>query len=251
MHAVVDPVLRPLGFTTRKSGPPTWKKKLGSCEMLLMGIQRHPNAVDPYAGGRFRIEIERARTERPYMALAGRAALDQLLLPQEMAAVLAHQRGVITSLQRPPAQWVAIYPESLRETYLGNFDPDAPYRPGNFWHRYRNVEDVTGWMLAIAPFLPSVVERGERLSPGVIYLGGAIDLDSNPLNPTVPIVLKERPSDNEPPPDPAWRPVPRRKGGQHVCAACGKPILDSDITAENVGHPGIYHMDCRLRQLGS
>lgn len=253
-HEVIDPVVRPLGFATRKSGSPTWKKKVlpGSTETLFFRIQRHPDAVDPYAGGRFRIEFEHSLSDRPYVGLAGRAEFDQLLNPDELETVVRHQKQVIKSLRQPPKDWIAGYPEFLRDTYLRNFDPDETFRTGNFWHRFLSVEHVAGWARLIAALLPVVLERALRLSPGMIYLGTMIDLTTNPLQPSSPIVLKPSSgSSGEPPPDPAWRPASRRKGADLVCGICGKPIGSSDITAEKVGYSGIFHFECRLREMGS
>lgn len=165
-HEVIDPVVRPLGFATRRSGSPTWKKKFraGSTETLFFRIQRHPNAVDPYAGGRFRIEFEHGLSDRPYVGLAGRAEFDQLLTPDELESVVRYQKQVIRSLRQPPKDWIAGYPEFLRETYLRNFDPDQTFGTGDLWHRFLSKEHVAGWARLIAAHLPVVLERAERLS---------------------------------------------------------------------------------------
>ena len=251
-HEDIDPAVRPLGFTTKKSGSPTWKKKMqpASTETMFFRIQRHPNAVDPYAGGRFRIEFEHSFIDRPYSGLAGRANFDQLLTSDELEMVVGYQKQVIKSLRRPPKDWIFSYPEYLRETYLRNFDPDETFRTGDFWHRFLSKEHVAVWARLIAALLPVVLERAQRLSPRNVYLGSKIDLATNPLQPTDSIVLKPSADNSDkPPPDPSWRPASRRKRAGLVCGICGKPIVSSDITVERVGYPGIFHFECRLRSM--
>ena len=252
-HEVIDPVVRPLGFTTRKSGSPTWKKKIrpGSTETLFFRIQRHPNAVDPYAGGMFRIDFEHSLVARPYAGLAGRAAFDQLLTPTELETVVEFQKKVIRSLSKPPTDWIEIYPAYLRETYAENFDPDCKFTPGDFWHRFLTVDHVAGWSRLVASLLPAVLARAELLAPGVMYVGSTIDLAANPLQFTNPLVLKRSVERQDEPPDLAWRPASRRQGANVVCGICGKAIGPTDITAEKVGYPGIFHFECRLREMAS
>jgi hypothetical protein len=224
----------------------------GSTETLFFRIQRHPKAVDPYAGGMFRIEFEHSLKDRPYMGLAGRADFDQLLTLAELQTVVDFQKRIIRSLPKPPTDWIEIYPEYLPETYANDFNPDRGFTPGDFWHRFLTLDHVAGWARLIASLLPVVLARAERLTPGVMYMGSTIDLAANPLQPTNPIVLKQSVErDDETPPDLAWRPASRRKGANLVCGICGKPIGPNDITAEKVGYPGIFHFECRLRELGS
>jgi hypothetical protein len=252
VHAIIDPVVRPLGYTTRTNGAPTWKRKLPTGEVIFFRIHRRADAADPYSGGQFGIEFEHARDSRPYASLGGRAALDQLLMKPELELVVHFQKQVISSLARPPRDWVAGYPEFLRETYLSNFDPNEGFRVGNFAYRFLTMNHVEGWGRLVAGLLPVVLERAQRLDPGVIYLGSPIDLDANPLRPIDPIALKPQPPEEAGPPrDPAWRPAPRGKKASLVCGICGKPIGPSDITAEKVGYPGIYHFECHLREMSS
>jgi hypothetical protein len=252
MHTIIDPVVRPLGYTTRTSGAPTWKRKLPAGGVVFFRIQRRADAVDPYSGGQFGIEFEHARNSRPYTSLAGRAALDQLLTKPELEWVVHFQKQVISELRRPPRDWVAGYPEVLRETYLSNFDPDKGFTVGNFAYRFLTMTHVEGWGRLVAGLLPAVLERAQRLDPGVIYLGSPIDLEGNPLRAIDPITLAPQPQGQaRPPPDPTWRPASRGKKANLVCGICGKPIGPSEITAEKVGYPGIYHFDCRLREMAS
>lgn len=250
MHAELDPVLRPLGFTTKSRGPATWKRKLQDGGALFIRVQTRADAFDPYAGGRFRVQTERSRDSRPYTALAGRADIDQLLAEPELQTLVDYQNTVIRSLPRPPADWVAGYPQFLRETYLQDFEPDRRFRPGDLWFRFLTMDHVDHWARLIGGLMPIVVERAHRLSPGVMYMGSTINLDTDPLRPTDPVVIKPRPEPVEPP-DLNWRPAPRGKRAQPVCGICGKPILQTEISVENVGHPGIFHFQCKLGQKGS
>ena len=199
----------------------------------------------------FRIDFEHSLVARPYAGLAGRAAFDQLLTPTELETVVEFQKKVIRSLSKPPTDWIEIYPAYLRETYAENFDPDCKFTPGDFWHRFLTVDHVAGWSRLIASLLPAVLARAELLTPGVMYVGSTIDLAANPLQPTNPHVLKRSVERQDEPPDLAWRPASRRQGANVVCGICGKAIGPTDITAEKVGYPGIFHFECRLREMAS
>jgi len=41
--------------------------------------------------------------------------------------------------------------------------------------------------------LPSVLSRAKRLDPHVLYLGSEIDLNADPLRPTNPLVITQKP----------------------------------------------------------
>jgi hypothetical protein len=181
--AGMDPAATELGFVSRKLHAPAWSRKEPGGGMLFFHFQRHPQAVDPYAGGRFFVEFEHGRTTKPLATLAGRANLDQLLAIRDLEVVLDYQRKVISSLPHPPAEWVGSGPESARQIYLDNFNPNKKFVPGDLWHRYRTVQDVEGWLDIITRYLPDVLERVARMDPRTIYLGVEIDLDDNPLRP--------------------------------------------------------------------
>lgn len=174
----IDPVGHERGFVSRKSG---WVRKEATGGITFFKIQRHPKAVDPYAGGRFTLEFERSPSNKPLMGMAGRARFDQLLPEADLERVVAYQRRVISSLPRPPAEWVNSGPDVLRETYLENFEPNFTFRPGNLWLRYQSLEHVMGWVDVITSLLPEVLERAARMDPGTIYLGALIDLNADPL----------------------------------------------------------------------
>ena len=174
----IDPVSQERGFVSRKSG---WLRKEATGGITFFKVQRHEKAVDPYAGGRFTLEFERSLSSKPLMGLAGRSRFDQLLPKADLEQVVAYQRRVISSLPRPPAEWVNSGPDFLRETYLENFDPDFTFGPGNLWLRYQSLEHVMGWLAVITSLLPEVLERAARMDPGTIYLGAVIDLTADPL----------------------------------------------------------------------
>jgi hypothetical protein len=90
---------------------------------------------------------------------------------------------------------VASYPESLRETYLQFFDPLETFPPGDLWLRFRTLDHVRGWMRLIAGMLPSVLSRAKRLDPHVLYLGNELDLNADPLRPTNPLVITQKPAE--------------------------------------------------------
>jgi len=196
IHAVIrdvlDPVVRPLGYVGRRAGAAGWSLKENGSK-LFFKFHLHPKAKDPYAGGEFVIEFERTPGEGPGGALSGRARFDQLLTPAELETVLEHQNDVIASLPRPPEGHVASYPESLRETYLQFFDRQETFPPGDLWLRYRTLDHVRGWLRLIAGMLSSVLGRARRLDPHVLYLGSEIDLNEDPLRPTNPLVITQKP----------------------------------------------------------
>ncbi len=194
IHAVIrdalDPVVRPLGYVGKRAGAAGWSLKE---DRLFFKFHLHPKAKDPYAGGEFIIEFERTPAEGPGGALSGRARFDQLLTPAELESVVEHQNDVIASLPHPPAGHVASYPEPLRETYLQFFDPQGTFPPGDLWLRFRTLDDVRSWLHLIAGMLPSVLGRARRLDPHVLYLGSEIGLNADPLRPTNPLVITQKP----------------------------------------------------------
>jgi hypothetical protein len=176
----IDPVASERGFASRKAG---WVRKEATSGITFFKVQRHEKAVDPYAGGRFTLEFERSLSTKPLMGLAGRARFDQLLAKADLERVVAFQRRVISSLLRPPPEWVNSGPDFLRETYLENFSPTFPYDPGNLWLRYESLEHVMGWLEVITALPPEVLDRAARMDPGTIYLGAMIDPNADPLGP--------------------------------------------------------------------
>jgi hypothetical protein len=196
IHGVIrdalDPVVRPLGYVGKRGGAAGWSLQEDGAKLFFM-FHLHPKAKDSYAGGEFVVEFERTPGEAPGGALSGRARFDQLLTRAELETVVEHQNEVIASLPRPPAGHVASYPESLRETYLQFFDRQETFQPGDLWLRFRTLDHVRGWLRLIAGMLPSVLCRAKRLDPHVLYLGSEIDLDADPLRPTNPLVITQKP----------------------------------------------------------
>lgn len=175
--------MRPLAYVAKKSSMPLWFKKESGVGTQFFGFQRHEKSVDPYAGGRFTVEFEKSHSDRPFVGLSARARLDQLLTPAELETMVARQRQIIGSLAHPPSSWVASYPDFLRPTYLSDFDPNAKFRPGDLWLRYRTADDLSAWVALIAPLLPTVLGRAARMDLHTIYMGRKIDLEADPLRP--------------------------------------------------------------------
>lgn len=181
-----------MGYVSRNTGAAKWSGKANHGR-LFFTFQLHPKAKDPYEGGELIIEFEHTPGEGPGRAFSGRARFDQLLTRAELETVLEHQNEVVATLPRPPASHVASYREDLRDIYLQSFEPQGTFTPGNLWLRYRNLDDVRGWLRLIAGMLPSVLDRAKRLDPHVIYMGSEIDLDADPLRPTNPVVITQKP----------------------------------------------------------
>lgn len=193
LRATLDPVVTPMGYKRQKGAPPEWAEATSDGPKTVFWAQVHPKAKDPYSGGEFLFEFERMIGNRTAGKLSGRARLDQLLIQSELQRLLDHQNRVIASLPRPPASHVAQYPESLRDAYRKEFEPQTTFRPGDLWLRYRTLDDVRAWLAVISDLLPVVLSRAARLDPGVMYLGGTINLDANPLQRTHPLPMKGQP----------------------------------------------------------
>jgi hypothetical protein len=183
VRAAFDPLVRPLGFAPKKGGSPAWYQNEDPGDEVHFQFRRHPKAVDIYQGGRFILGFQHNRQDLPGSALSGEANFDQLLTRSELESVLAYQRQVISSLPRPPEDWVASYPESLRGSYLRGFDPLQPHSPGDLWLRYQTMEHIHGWLRLIGALLPSILDRARHLDPQIMYLGSEIDIDSDPARP--------------------------------------------------------------------
>ena len=196
IHAVIrdalDPVVRPLGYVGTKGRAAGWSLKEDRGRLFVQ-FQLQPKATDSYAGGEFVVEFEHTLGEGQGRAFSGRARFDQLTTSAELETILAHQNKVIASLPRPPESHVASYPESLRDTYSGWFEPQGKPSPGDLWLRYRALDDVRGWLQLISGILPSMSARAKRLDPHVIYMGSEIDLDADPLRPINPLVITQTP----------------------------------------------------------
>jgi hypothetical protein len=152
---------------------PCWVLKTASDEHgVYLSLQVDEKATDTYAGGEFRLELEKSAGPRPASGLSGRAMFFQLLTRQELAGVLAQQNNVIRTLPRPPAAQVEAYPSSLRPTYLSWFDSQQGFDAIKSWMRYRTSSDVDAWAGTLRPLIGVTVDRGVRyLRRGTVHLG--------------------------------------------------------------------------------
>jgi hypothetical protein len=188
----LDPVVRPLGDVGKKGGAAGWSLKENPGRLFFQ-FQLHPKATDSYQGGQFVIELERTLGEGRAGAFSGRARFDQLLTQAELETVLEHQNEVIASLPRPPASHVASYPEFLRDTYLEAFEPQGKFKPGIFGSAIGlSTMFGAGFDSSLACCLQSWA--GPNVwDPHLLYLGSEIDLDADPLRPTNPLVITQKP----------------------------------------------------------
>jgi hypothetical protein len=153
---------------------PCWGA-LGGAESpsCFLSVQVDRKATDSFAGGGFRIELERSRQRVPARGLTGRALFFQLLTEAEIAALLAQQNAVIRSLPTPPATQVDLYLAGpVRQQYLKYFQPQQQFDPVACWLRYRTDGDVLTWGRLIAPLAIVLLERASSaLEPDVLHLG--------------------------------------------------------------------------------
>jgi hypothetical protein len=105
----LNPELRRRGFVAGPGGL-SWSRKVDN-DTIRLRFRRHPNAVDPYQGGRFQVELERTANKLG-AAFSGRARLDQLLTKEELKRLVEVQNGIIRSLPAPPAEHINTYPAS-------------------------------------------------------------------------------------------------------------------------------------------
>lgn len=187
VRARIDPTVGPLGYLREKAGPPTWGQGKSANPTTAFWAQVNPKAIDPFSGGELLFEFERKVGGRTAAKLSGRARLDQLLDKSQMLQVITYQNSVIASMPRPPMSQIQAYPESLREMYLREFEPQGAFRPGNLWLRYQTMAHIEGWLNLMALLLPEVLGRADRLDPHRMYMGRPIDLDATPLLPATPL----------------------------------------------------------------
>ena len=118
-----QPSLVPLGYSLGKlRGFPWWYAEKTDGRVFL-SAQVDTKATDPYAGGAFRVELEKGTGNVPNAKLTGRAFFFQLLEDDELSTLVAQQNRLIGSLPSPPAAQVNAYPEFLRPQYLSYFQP--------------------------------------------------------------------------------------------------------------------------------
>jgi hypothetical protein len=189
VRSAVEPVALSHGYVKARAARPTWAQKTRGPRTAFWA-RIEPRMTDSYAGGELMFEFEKLPGGRIVSRLIGRASLDQLLTPEELNRMIKHQDAVLASIPRPPAAHVQGYPESLRQTYLGWFEPQGAFTPGFLWLRYLTLDHVRGWLGVIIPLLPTVLERAERLDPNALYSSSPIDLEATPLRPINPVTVK-------------------------------------------------------------
>lgn len=94
LAVALDPVLTQSGATrVRRVRHPSWAAQRGEHSLAcFVSLRVDSKATDPFAGGGFRVELERSRHRVPARALTGRALFFQLLTDEEMASLLAEWR---------------------------------------------------------------------------------------------------------------------------------------------------------------
>ena len=160
-----------VGLVPFRAKSAAWRSSDGE---LIAWTLSDSKARDQYRGGAFTLEFEHTTDGSWLNKLAGRATLGGLVSESEFQTLVAIQRDVIQSLERPPATHVAEIPVSLRERYLATFDPDAEVRRKDFWMRYTSEGHLSLWWPAIVRLLPSVVQRAWTLDPHKLYRDGAL-----------------------------------------------------------------------------
>lgn len=132
-------------------------------------------ARDPYAGGAFTLEFEHSPDGSWTKKLSGRARVGGLVSQVEFESLVTLQREIVASLGVPPADHVAMLPESLRARYLSTFDPSRPVVRTDFWMRYTHDDHLRCWWQVLTSLLPVMIGRARSLDPHVLYLGLAPD----------------------------------------------------------------------------
>ena len=165
--------LESLGMQPFGGGGVCWERELPTGEHLFFTLQLDPDATDVFAGGGFRIEVEKSDSPRPATGLNGRALFFQLLRPSEVAQLLAQQNLVLESLPPPPAVRAEMYPAGpVRQMYLSYFKPQNGFDAIRTWLRFRSVKDVGVWVGVLAPLVAPMIDRAaDVLSTGVLHLG--------------------------------------------------------------------------------
>lgn len=127
---------------------------------MFLSLQVDRKAGDAYAGGSFRIELDKSRGRRPALGLNGRALFFQLLTEEERQGLLARQNRIIDSLPQPPPEQVQLYPAGgVRDIYLSYFEHQSKFDAVRCWLRYRTVDDLRGWASALSPLVRPLVTR--------------------------------------------------------------------------------------------
>ena len=162
----LGPVLADLGMQpVSRLNYPCWVMRLpDDVEQLYVCLQVDEKANDAYAGGGFRIEVEKSKATRPASGLTGRVLFFQLLNAQELAEVLTRQNQVIQALPKPPDSHVQAYPPGpVRQEYQSRFEEQTGFDTIRCWMRYRSLCDVDSWIHTLKPLMAGLVTRGAEL----------------------------------------------------------------------------------------
>lgn len=183
LAAGLDPCLSSLGMLrVARISWPCWMLKTGDGENLYLSLQVDEKATDTYAGGGFRVELEKSKLPRPASGLNGRAHFFQLLTSHELAAVLARQNEVIRALPKPPANQIDLYPDGrVRQEYLSWFEAQEGFDAIRTWLRYRRISDLDAWVRLLEAMIGAMVERAaEHLRTDTRHLGRGSLVEARP-----------------------------------------------------------------------
>ncbi|HEV7680394.1 MAG TPA: hypothetical protein VGQ42_17675 [Candidatus Dormibacteraeota bacterium] len=178
LGAGIGPVLEALGMrrVSRLSYPAWVLREVPEGLNVFLSLQTHAKAKDTFAGGRFRVELEKSSSGRPAGGLGGRAMFFQLLTSAELQTLLEQQNTVITGLPRPPQSHVDGYPATLRDHYLSWFEPQSKFTAIDAWMRYRSLSDLDAWAAILVPLMPVLIERATTYLDGTTLQLGSHSL---------------------------------------------------------------------------
>ncbi len=175
LSAGLDPELTRTGMQRlSRAGYPSWRRRDGGKGMsTFISLQIDSKATDPFAGGEFRVELERSKQRLPARGLNGRALFFQLLRDDELAILLSEQNRIIESLPTPTIEQIELYPlGAVRDQYLKYFEPQRTFDVIRSWLRYHTDDDLAAWTRVLTPLVATLIERAEStLKPDVLHLG--------------------------------------------------------------------------------
>lgn len=136
-----------------------------SGDWLVFGTTLSSIGVDPYAGGRFRVDV--GRGPRPDCDVPTRS-LVELLEVSDLERYATLSRDIVSSFPRPPDAHVAGFPSVARESYLERFRPLPLGLRATFyqWAVFRTVEDVQQWgrfLMSVLPGAMAIVQAHSRV----------------------------------------------------------------------------------------
>jgi hypothetical protein len=175
LSTALDPILRQANMDhLRGLSYPAWRGPCGgSADSCFFSLHVDSKATDPFAGGGFRIELERSKQAIPARGLNGRALFFQLLNDRELSVLLSQQNKIIESLPQPPDGQITVYPAGpVRRQYLNYFEPQQKFDAVESWLRYRFAADVLTWANLLGPLVEPLLARASTvLQPDVLHLG--------------------------------------------------------------------------------